>query len=332
MTDPEMREAPQAQPIADDQPDLALPHAVALSWGVAERPQRGPKRELSIERIVDAAIEIADAEGLGALSMARVASALGFTTMSLYRYVTSKDDLLLLMQDAVAGEIEMPEPDDDGWRSGMRAWTLANLGALRRHPWYSQIPVQGPPTTPNVLRLIDEALRMLDPTPLQPQEKMACVLLLSSYTRAVGGIQSEIDAAAPAPGSAEAQVGRALAALVTPERFPYLAPVIAAGLYADGDDFDDFGFGLERVLDGLQRFIDESAASAVDASEAESTTGVVEAEEARLYGSDKRLKEAAKSRREAEKALREARKRERDALRNAREAARNAAERQRAKA
>ncbi len=90
----------------------ALPRAVALSWGVAERPQRGPKRELSIERIVDAAIEIADAEGLAAVSMSRVAASLGFTTMSLYRYLTSKDDLLLLMQDTVCA-VPIPSEDDD---------------------------------------------------------------------------------------------------------------------------------------------------------------------------------------------------------------------------
>ena len=80
-----------------------LPRAVALAWGVAANPQRGPKREMSIERIVDAAIEIADAGGLAAVSMASVASALGYTPMSLYRYVTSKDDLLVLMQETGVG-------------------------------------------------------------------------------------------------------------------------------------------------------------------------------------------------------------------------------------
>ena len=75
-------------------PEPDLPRAVALAWGVAANPQRGPKREMSIERIVDVAVELADAGGLGAVSMAAVASALGFTPMSLYRYVTAKDDLV----------------------------------------------------------------------------------------------------------------------------------------------------------------------------------------------------------------------------------------------
>src|SRR6187200_2904230 len=117
----------------DEQPDPELPRGVALAWGIAAHPQRGPKRELSIERIVDAAVEIADAEGLAAVSMSRVAASLGFTTMSLYRYVTSKDDLILLMQE---GALLPPVPDDSierSWRDGITAWVLAMRGAYRAH-------------------------------------------------------------------------------------------------------------------------------------------------------------------------------------------------------
>ena len=104
-----------------DDPQNALPRAVAMSWGVAARPQRGPKREMSVERIVDSAIEIADTDGIGAVSMSAVASSLGYTTMSLYRYVTSKDELLVLMVD-VASAISIPAEDSEtfDWRSGMR--------------------------------------------------------------------------------------------------------------------------------------------------------------------------------------------------------------------
>ena len=75
-----------------------LPRAVALAWGVAANPQRGPKRELSIERIVDAAVELADAGGLAAVSMSAIAGEFGVTSMALYRYVSAKDDLVMLMQ------------------------------------------------------------------------------------------------------------------------------------------------------------------------------------------------------------------------------------------
>src|ERR1700754_1166475 len=110
-----------------DEVQEALPRGVALTWGVAERPQRGPKRELSIERIVEAAIALADAEDLSAVSMGRVASSLGFTTMSLYRYVTSKDDLLLLMQDAASSVPIPPDSDEVDWRQGLRDWVTMNL-------------------------------------------------------------------------------------------------------------------------------------------------------------------------------------------------------------
>ncbi|MGA0568814.1 TetR/AcrR family transcriptional regulator [Rathayibacter sp. KR2-224] len=299
--------------------DPALPHAVALSWGVAERPQRGPKRELSIERIVETAIEIADAEGLGAVSMARVASALGFTTMSLYRYVTSKDDLLLLMQDAVAA-VELPEPPENDWRTGLRQWMLASLDTFQRHPWYSRIPVDGVPKTPNVMRLIDTALRTLRSTPLRDEEKMACVLLMASYVRGIGDVLSDIALSGASDDEVSGQrFAAALAQLVTPERFPDLAPIISSGAYTS-NEFDDFDFGLERMLDGIQRYIEErEAGGAASPADQPAEVAGTDVDDAVLYGSDKRVKEAAKARREAEKSLRDARKREREALRAARE-------------
>ena len=92
--------------VDSDGGELELPRGVALAWGIAASPQRGPKREMSVERIVEAAVEIADAEGLGAVSMAAVAARLGYTPMSLYRYVTAKDDL--------ASERLSQAPDFDG--------------------------------------------------------------------------------------------------------------------------------------------------------------------------------------------------------------------------
>lgn len=98
--------------------DTELPRGIALAWGVAANPQRGPKREMSVERIVEAAVELADAEGIGAVSMAAVAKKLGFTPMSLYRYVSAKDDLLLLMQEEATGMPSLAYRDvEDGVRS-----------------------------------------------------------------------------------------------------------------------------------------------------------------------------------------------------------------------
>jgi AcrR family transcriptional regulator len=305
---------------------------VALAWGVAANPQRGPKRELSIERIVDAAIEIADAEGIGAVSMSRVAASLGFTTMSLYRYVTSKDDLILLMQE---GAVLPPVPDESverGWRDGVTAWVLAMRAAYREHPWLVDIPISGAPITPNSLLIVDWFLREVRSLPFSDGEKMSTLLLLTSYARATGAQERDIGAAAAAAADPADVTGakffEALAELVTPERFPYLSPLLAAGGYvaepgtAFEDTDDDFSFGLERILDGIEYHV----------GRVESGDAVVAGEPlppALELPRDKRVREAAKARREAEKALREAQKREREAIRHALEREKIAVERER---
>jgi len=326
--------------MADDVEDV-LPRAVALSWGVAEHPQRGPKRELSIERIVDTAIEIADADGLGAVSMSRIAGDLGFTTMSLYRYVTSKDDVLALMQDAVCA-IPIPPDDELGrrgdagsqegsrtdgsdhdWRAGLRRWAMANIEVIQAHPWFPDIPISGIPLMPNNLAVLDWGLREMRGLPLTDAEKMSTALLLSSYARAVAIVERDVSRSRSAdaqPAHGEAFTA-ALAELVTPERFPDLAPLVSSGAYADSDgadDQDDFAFGLERILDGIATYMAARRSG-------EPVTPYEDRPEP--IPRDKAVREAAKARREAESRLREARKNEREAVARARERAAREAER-----
>ena len=129
--------------------DLELPRGVALAWGVAADPQRGPKREMSVEKIVDAAVELADAEGLGAVSMAAVAARLGYTPMSLYRYVSAKDDLILLMQEERDRASAGVGARDRGLARAAERIFRAQLSIYLRHPWMLDIPITGSPTTPN---------------------------------------------------------------------------------------------------------------------------------------------------------------------------------------
>ncbi|WP_136708684.1 TetR/AcrR family transcriptional regulator [Agromyces sp. H66] len=310
-------------------PDPELPRAVALAWGVAAHPQRGPKRELSIERIVDAAIEIADAEGLAAVSMSRVAASLGFTTMSLYRYVTSKDDLILLMQERAVDAIAPDDEVERAWREGVTAWVMALRGAYAEHPWVVDIPISGPPITPNSLAMVDWFLREVRSLPLSDGEKMSTLLLLTSYARATSAQDRDLAAAAAAAANPSEVTGEdffaALAEFVTPERFPDLAPLFAAGGYIaapgqDGGELDDdFAFGLERILDGLEHHI-----ARLEAGEPPRTT---EPPAALDHPRDKAVREAARARREAERALREARKREREAIKLAFEREERARER-----
>lgn len=256
----------------DDEAVKNLPPGVALSWGIVKQPQRGPKGELSIKKIVDAAIAIADKDGLSAMSMNRVASSLGFTAMSLYRYIPSKDDLLLLMQDAV-GDISIPpEKEDRDWRESMREYVRACVDIFLKHPWFGDIPVSGVPLTPNTLQVIDWFLREMREFPLNDYEKIAIMLLLSGYARSVGMIERDLDRAIQGGKNPNAVSGLeytlALKQLVTPERFPYLYPVVMSGSYTEenveentvGNDFD---FGLERILDGIEQYLKKKTADDV---------------------------------------------------------------------
>lgn len=312
------------------QRDPELPRGVALAWGIAANPQRGPKRELSIERIVDAAIEIADAEGLSSVSMSRVAASLGFTTMSLYRYVTSKDDLILLMQEAAT---DLAVPDDTverTWREGVRAWVLAIRATYREHPWLVDIPISGAPITPNSLLAVDWFLREVRDLPLTDGEKMSALLLVTSYSRATSAQDRDLGAAAAASDPADVtgeNFFEALTELVTPERFPFLSPLLTGGGYVAapgtsdfGDTQDDFEFGLERILDGIEYHVGRVAAGIPEVKPAALPTQVD-------LPRDPKVKEAARARREAEKALREAQKHEREAIKRALEREKHARER-----
>lgn len=292
-----------------------LPRGVALAWGVAAMPQRGPKREMSIERIVDAAVEIADAEGLGAVSMSRVAQALGYTTMSLYRYVTAKDDLLVLMQEHGTGLPPEPDPglDPDDWRGRLRAIALAQLDVQRRHPWVLDIPIQGTPVTPNNLAWMDAMLAALSRTPLDEEDRVASILLVTGQVRWQSTIERSYVVAASQTGTDPQSIDDArsaiLDALVTAEEFPALREAVDAGVFASEDD--PFSFGLERVLDGIETYIAARAAGAAP------VVATPDREPAELTD-DRRVRESRKAVREAEKRLREARRAERGALTEAR--------------
>lgn len=242
----------------------SLPRGVALSWGLVKESKRGPKREMSIKKIVDASIAIADKDGLSAVSMSRVATSLGFTGMSLYRYIPSKDDLLLLMQDAVCDIPIPPEEQDIDWRESMRLYVRATINVFLDHPWYGDIPISGVPVTPNNLQIVDWALRPMREFPLNDYEKISIILLISSYARSCGIIQRDINQAMRAGVSPAAVSGRdysaALGRLVTPERFPNLYPVLKSGAYTEESESEnpignDFDFGLERILDGIEHYL-----------------------------------------------------------------------------
>jgi AcrR family transcriptional regulator len=212
---------------------------------------------LTLDRIVAAGIKVAMTEGIGSMSMTRVASELGVGTMSLYRYVVAKDELLTLMVDDVLGS-PPPVPRGENWRSGLTRWAVGVRDAYRRHPWALRVPISTPPLGPNNVAWLDNALRTLTETPLSEQQKLSTVLLVSGFVR--NDATLNLDLAAGAAGAGGGQVmpmyARMLGALIEGGDFPALANALASGALEDEDDPDsEFEFGLERILDGVAALI-----------------------------------------------------------------------------
>jgi AcrR family transcriptional regulator len=253
---------PEVAEVSQD-PERGLPPGVALAWGLRPVSTRGPKPGLSLERIVEVAVDLADQGGLAAVSMARIAEVLGFTTMSLYRYVRAKDELMVLMGEAAFGVPPGPPDPSLGWREAARQWGMDAYRLYAARPWMLDLPIDGPPMTPNQLRWLDWLLQGLAETGLDAQTKLSTTLLIDgwarNFARLFGAIQPEGLEAVEGTMS----VAQALGPMLDPATFPALAPMVAAGEFDDNDDPDDdfetvFTFGLERILDGVAVLVDRA--------------------------------------------------------------------------
>ncbi len=226
--------------------------SMALLWRPTDTSavRRGPRSSLDVDRIVAAAVRLADAEGLAAVSMRRVAGELGVPAMTLYSHVPGKGELVDLMLDGVLGELY---PDDEAptagnWRARVEAVARENRRFLLRHPW--ALSVGRPPPGPNRMRQHEIELRAVDGMGLSEVQMELLATLLDGFVRgAVGGT----------PGNAEQSNGGGVAEsyarhVVDPDRFPTVARVAAAaGKDVPADVAADraFEFGLERLLDGI---------------------------------------------------------------------------------
>lgn len=219
-----------------------------------------PERELTRERIVRAAIGIADAEGLGAVSMRGVAARLGVAAMSPYRHVTGKGDLVLLMADAVFGELSLPASPPAHWRARVEVGARALWALHRAHPWLAQIgPLTRPLMVPNLMAYSEWTLSALAELGLDPTATFDLNVLVYSH---VLGLAVHLEREAHAEGATGLSneqwmdgQSRALDRLTSsPSRYPTFARVMAS--FADtGYDLDLdalFDLGLRSILDGLE--------------------------------------------------------------------------------
>ncbi|MFI6152653.1 TetR/AcrR family transcriptional regulator C-terminal domain-containing protein [Kitasatospora sp. NPDC051170] len=236
--------------------------AAEPGFAVSGRAAFAEGGELTRERIVRAATEIADGEGLAALSMRSVAARLGVAAMSPYRHVAGKDDLVLLMADAAFAEERYPAQPPPGWRERLEFGAHSLWRTYRRHPWLSQIgALTRPLMLPALLDHAEWALGALDGHGLDPRTVLDLHVLLYSYIQGLAvHLEREAQAAAGS-GLTEDQwmdrQGPALAAIVEGGRYPVFGR-IARDLGEDGYDLDLdalFAFGLGPLLDGIGAMI-----------------------------------------------------------------------------
>jgi AcrR family transcriptional regulator len=241
------------------------PSGLERLWRSGEASGREARLGLSLERTIQSGIELADLDGLAAVSMKRVAERLGFTTMSLYRYVASKDELLLFMHDTVWQPPPGLDAPSEGWRAGLARWTREQHVIMQRHPWLDEVRFIERAGTPSQIAWIDLGLRALTGTPLTEYQKTAVLLLLSGYVstqaRLAGTTADGVRQGLFEPDQATEAFGELLRTVVSPERFPALYRAVEGGAFApvEGPTYAPFEFGLDLTLDGIDRLIERQA-------------------------------------------------------------------------
>ncbi|WP_329477048.1 TetR/AcrR family transcriptional regulator [Kribbella sp. NBC_01484] len=221
-----------------------------LLWGRQPAPSRGPKPAITLTGIAEAAIRIADAEGLDAVSMQRIAGELPVTKMALYRYVPGKTELLAVMSDLAMGA--PPERPGLPWREALRAWAMDLYAGFTRHPWLLQSTIGRRLLGPNELAWMEQGLAALGDSGLRGGEQLDSILVITSHVRNIA--QQSTTFPGHSVGLTEEEVTRSLAEILSTEseRFPNLAAALRT---AAGSENQGLEFGLDRILDGVELLI-----------------------------------------------------------------------------
>jgi AcrR family transcriptional regulator len=221
---------------------------IELLWG-PRQPTRGRKPALSSQRIARAAIKVADADGLAAVSMQRVADELGVTKMALYRHVPGKAELVALMVDTAGDPPPVLDGEADGWRAQLDHWARRLFGLLQRHPWVLDATVGPRIMGPNELGWLEQAVAALDGTGLDGGERMDAVVVVLGHVRTIAQ-QSRTPTGTP--HHPEEQLRTSIAELLDThgDRYPAVAAALASASRPGSQD-RALEFGLERIFDGL---------------------------------------------------------------------------------
>lgn len=242
---------------------------LALLWGLTaeEKPgRRGPRQARSTAEIAVAAISLADAEGVDAVTMRRVAQEIGLSPMALYTYVPGKAELLDLMLDTVFATMPRSAPVDEGWRARAAAVADDNRALYRAHPWVASVSTSRPPLGPGLMAKYEYELRALEGTGLSDVDLDAALTHLLGFVQTCARMGADGRAAQQDSAMTDAQWWAAnadlLARVFDAERYPVAARVGAAAgeVYGGAYSADHaYAFGLARVLDGFAALIGENS-------------------------------------------------------------------------
>ena len=212
-----------------------------------------PRREtLTRDRVLRAALDLADERGIDALSMRELGRRLGVDAMSLYNHVDNKDDLLNGIVDLVVGEIDLPSGDGD-WSEAMRIRARSAQAVFGRHPWASQLLDSRTSSGPERLRYFDWVIGTLRRAGFTVDEALHSYSALDAYIYGFARQQANMSSGEPSSPDAAQQM---LAEIPT-DQFPHLTEIITHHISHGGYDPDaDFEFGLTLILDSLARLLD----------------------------------------------------------------------------
>jgi AcrR family transcriptional regulator len=219
-----------------------------MMTGRANRRGR-PQDTLNRERVLRAAVELADERGIDALTMRELASRLGVEGASLYNHVDSKGDLLDGMTDLVAAEIEVPSELQD-WKEVMRRRAISARDVFALHPWASAIMDSREHNGPAQLAYADRVLGTLLTAGFSPRAAANAFLILDTY---IYGFQRQQSSLALPEGVETFDVAEELLAEFTPDVYPSLLRIAADFAVNPHDEEAVFDFGLDLILDGLER-------------------------------------------------------------------------------
>jgi len=218
----------------------------------AEQPES--RLPLNRDRILVAAVAIADERGVGAVTMREVASRLGVEAMSLYNHVSNKEDILDGMVDLVVEQFDLPKDTGD-WRGAMHRRAVSAHEVFDLHPWAPMLLDSRESSGPARLRYFDWVLGTLTGAGFSIDGAARAFSLLDSYIYGFGIEQFNLSAVSDAPQEEKAE---ALLALIPAEQYPHLHRMASHAMQVGYDADTDFDFGLTIILDGLERILAES--------------------------------------------------------------------------